>query len=137
MADRIIKADYFKLETPNRPGEGARVLKVLRDAKVNLVAFTGFPRGRKTQMDFIPRNASSFLKAMRRAGLPVSKKKSVFLIQGSNRVGAIHNVMEKLGKAGINAVAIDAVTAGKGRYGAILWVKTGDVRKAAKVLAAS
>jgi len=102
MADRIMKTDYFKLETPNRPGEGARVLKVLRDARVNLLAFTGFPKGRKTQMDFVPSNAAAFKKAMRRAGLPVSGKKTVFLIQGSDRVGSIHRIMEKLGKAGIN-----------------------------------
>lgn len=137
MADRIMKADYFKLQTPNRPGEGARVLKVLRDARVNLLAFTGFPKGRKTQMDFVPSNAAAFKKAMRKAGLPVSGKKAVFLIQGSDRVGSIHRVMEKLGNAGINATAVDAVTGGKGRYGAILWVKAEDVRKAAKVLAVS
>ena len=137
MADRILKTEYYKLETPNRPGEGARVLKVLRDAKVSLVAFTGFPRGRKTQMDFIPRNAAAFRKAMKQAGLPVSGKKTVFLIQGGDRVGAIHRVMDALGKAGINATAIDAVTDGKGHYGALLWVKAGDVRKAGKVLGAS
>jgi hypothetical protein len=137
MADRIRKTEYYKLETPNRPGEGARILKVLRDAKVSLVAFTGFPQGRKTQMDFIPRNGAAFRKAMKRAGLPVSGKKTVFLIQGSDRVGAIHRVMDTLGKAGINATAIDAVTDGKGHYGALLWVKEADVRMAGKVLGAS
>ena len=137
MADRIKKTEYFKLETPNRPGEGARVLKVLRDAKVNLAAFTGFPRGRKAQMDFVPENAAAFKKAMRKAGFRLSGKRTVFLIQGGDRVGAIHDVMGKLGKAGINATAIDAVTDGKGHYGAILWVKPGDVRKTAKVLKAS
>ena len=78
MADRIRKAEYYKLETTNRPGEGARVLKVLRDAKVSLLAFTGFPRGRRTQMDFVPRNGAAFRKAMKRAGLWVSGKKTVF-----------------------------------------------------------
>jgi hypothetical protein len=137
MADRIIKAEYFKLETPNRPGEGARVLKALRDAKVNLVAFTGFPRGRKTQMDFIPTNAAAFQKAMRKAGFRVSGKKIAFLIQGGDRVGAVHRVMEKLGKAGINATAVDAITDGKGHFGAMLWVKPADVRKTAKILGIS
>ena len=137
MADRIRKAEYYKLETSDRPGEGARVLKVLRDAKVSLLAFTGFPRGRKTQMDFVPRNGAAFRKAMKRAGLRVSAKKTVFLIQGDDRVGAIHKVMDMLGKAGINATAIDAVTDGKGHYGALLWVKAAHVRKAAKVLGTS
>lgn len=88
-------------------------------------------------MDFVPRNAAAFRKAMKRAGLQVSAKKTVFLIQGSDRVGAIHKVMDMLGKAGINVTAIDAVTDGKGHYGALLWVKAAHVRKAAKVLGAS
>jgi hypothetical protein len=88
-------------------------------------------------MDFVPRNGAAFRKAMKRAGLRVSGKKTVFLIQGSDRVGAIHKVMDALGKAGINATAIDAVTDGKGHYGALLWVKAADVPKAAKVLGAS
>lgn len=137
MANRVKKTGYFKLEVPNRPGEGASVLKALRDAKVNLVAFSGFPRGRKAQMDFVPENTAAFKKAMKKAGFPVSGTKTVFLIQGGDRVGAIHEVMEKLGNAGINVIAIDAVTDGKGHFGAILWVKPGDVRKTAKVLKAS
>jgi hypothetical protein len=36
----------------------------------------------------------------------------------------------------VNITALDAVAAGEGRYGAILWVKPTDVRKAAKVLGA-
>ncbi len=137
MADRIRKVDYFKLETPDRPGEGARVLKVLKDSRVNLVAFTGFPRGRKTQMDFVPGNAAAFRKAMKRAGFQISGKQSVFLIQGDDKVGAVHRVMETLGKAGINVTAVDAVSGGKGRFGAILWVKTKDVRKASMALGIS
>lgn len=137
MTDRIRKVDYFKLETPDRPGEGARVLKVLKDARVNLMAFTGFPRGRKTQMDFVPRNASAFRKAMKRAGFQVSGKQFVFLIQGEDKVGAVYRVMETLGKAGINVTAVDAVSAGKGSFGAILWVKAKDVRRASVALGVS
>ena len=67
MADRIRKIDYYKVVTPDRPGEGARILRALKEGKVNLAAFTGFPRGKKTQMDFVPRNAAAFRKAIKRA----------------------------------------------------------------------
>lgn len=134
MADRIRKIDYYKVVTPDRPGEGARVLQALKEGKVNLAAFTGFPRGKKTQMDFVPRNAAAFRKAMKRARIQISGKQSVFLVQGDDKVGAVYRVLETLGSAGINVTAIDAVSAGKGRYGAILWVKAGDVRKASAAL---
>ena len=44
--------------------------------------------------------------------------------------------MAKLGAAKINVTAVSAVTAGMGRYGAILWVKPRDVNKAAAALGA-
>jgi hypothetical protein len=44
--------------------------------------------------------------------------------------------MQKLADANINVTAIDAVSAGGGRYGAILWVKSSDVGKAARALKA-
>lgn len=134
MADRIRKIDYYKVVTPDRPGEGARVLQALKEGKVNLAAFTGFPRGKKTQMDFVPRNAAAFRKAMKRARIQISGKQSVFLIQGDDKVGAVYRVLETLGSAGINVTAVDAVSAGKGRYGAILWVKARDIRKASAAL---
>lgn len=45
--------------------------------------------------------------------------------------------MAKLGDAKVNVTAVDAVCAGAGRYGAILWVASKDVSRAAKVLGAS
>ncbi len=47
MADSVRKVDYFYIELPNKPGEGAKALTALREAGVNLLAFTGFPCTRK------------------------------------------------------------------------------------------
>lgn len=137
MADSIRKADYFKVVIPNRTGEGARVLGALRDEGVDLLAFTGFPRGRRVQLDFVPKDAEGFRKAAKRAGLKIDGKKSCFLIQGSDRAGAIAAVAAKLATAGIGIRALDGLAAGAGRYGAILWVESKDVAKAARVLGAS
>jgi hypothetical protein len=49
---------------------------------------------------------------------------------------AIAKLMTKLAHAKINVTAVDAVTAGAGRFGAILWVKQKDVTRAARVLGA-
>jgi hypothetical protein len=43
----------------------------------------------------------------------------------------------KLAAARVNVTASDAVCAGEGRFGAILWVKARDVNRAAKALEAS
>ena len=41
MADTIRKVDYFSMAVSNRPGAALRMLDTLRDAGVNLLAFTG------------------------------------------------------------------------------------------------
>ena len=136
MADRIRKADYFYVQVPNRAGEGARMLATLRDNGVNLLAFTGFPNGRKTQVDFVPENAAALRRAANKMKLNLGKRKTVFLVQGGDRVGALAGLLGKLAAARINITAMQAVTGGKSRYGAIFWVKPDNVTRAARVLGA-
>jgi Ni,Fe-hydrogenase maturation factor len=51
-------------------------------------------------------------------------------------VGAIADLLERLAAAKINVTAIDAVSV-DGRYGAIFWVPTSDVKKTVSLLGAS
>ncbi len=134
MMDEIKRVVYFAMDVANKPGEAARVLRTLSEAEVGLIAFSGFPRGRRAQLDFVPEDAPLFRKALRRARLKVRPKKTGFLIQGEDRRGALAEVLQDLADANINVTAVDAVSAGGGRYGAILWVKPTDVKKAAKAL---
>ncbi len=136
MATTIRRTAYFSMRTPNRAGQGARLLNSLAAHGVNLLAFTGFPNAGRAQVDFIPYDVTKFTRAARRLGLKVSRKKTAFLAQGTDKAGAIAAICGKLAKAGINMVAMDAVAAGKGRYGAIFWVKQRAVAKAARVLRA-
>lgn len=87
-------------------------------------------------MDFIPEDGAAFKKAAKKAGLKFSRKKTGFLIQGKDKVGAIADILSKLADAKINVTALNAVSTGKGRFGAILWVKPESVRRAAKALGA-
>lgn len=132
----VRRASYYSMKVPQRPGSGAQLLAALKAAKVNLLAFTGFPASAGAQVDFIPQDNSKFLKAARKAKLKISARKTVFLAQGNDRPGALTQMLGKLAKAKINLVSLQAVTAGKGRYGAMFWVKAKDVVKASRVLKA-
>ena len=134
MADIIRKVVYYKTEVPDKPGEGARILVALKAEGVNMLAFSGFPSGRRAQMDFMPEDEALFKKAAKKAGLKLSTKKTGFLVQGDDRVGAVSEIMTKVAAAKINITALDAIVAGGGRYGVIFWVKPDDVRKTAKLL---
>ena len=137
MADRIRRVPYFVMQVPNKPGEGAKVLEVLKKNGVDLLAFSGFPQpGRRAQLDFVPANPAAFLKVARKAKWKVSPKKIGFLVQGKDRVGACAGFLGKLAAAKVNVTAVDAVSAGAGRYGAIFWVKPRDIKRAARTLRA-
>jgi hypothetical protein len=134
MPDTVKRIQYFYTEVPDKPGEGARILTMLKEAGVNLLAYSGFPKGRRAQLDFIPADVATFRAAARKAKLTVVGPKTGFLIQGEDRPGAVAEIIAKLAEAKINVTACDAVAAGEGHYGAMLWVKPQDVQKAAKVL---
>lgn len=136
MNDTVRKVDYFYTMIPNKPGEGARVLSALAGEGVDLLALSGFPSGRRSQLDLVPADPATLRRAAKKLGLALSARKTGFLLQGSDRVGALTDVANALAAAGVNLTAIDAVAAGAGRFGAIFWVKPASVAKAARVLGA-
>jgi hypothetical protein len=137
MAESIRRVQYFYVMAPDRPGEGARALETLREAGVNLLAFSGFPAGKRAQLDFVPEDPAAFRAAARKAKWKVTGPKVGFLIEGDDRTGVMADIYKKLADARINITASDAVIGGAGRFGAILWVKARDVSRTAKVLGVS
>ncbi len=110
------------------------MLNALNGEGVNLLSYAAFPKGRRAQIDFIPTDQAAFKAAAKKAKIKLIGPKTGFVIQGEDRAGAVAEIVSKLSEATINITALHAVTAGAGRYGAILWVKPRDVNKAAKVL---
>jgi hypothetical protein len=138
MADRVRKINYCYVTVPNRAGQGAGILHELQAAGINLLAYSGFPaKGGKAQLDIVPENMAALKRVARTNGWRVSPVKKGFLIQGNDRTGAASRHYQKLAAQRINVTAADAVAAGKGRYGMILWVKARDYSRAARALHAT
>lgn len=137
MPDTIRVVDYYYATTPDKPGEGAQQLRVLRDARANLLALSAFPSQRKIQVDFVPSDPTAFVAAAKAAKIKLSRPKKAFLVQGDDRVGAVEEILAKLASAKINVTAIQAISAGGGRYGAIFWVDQKNIKKATTALGAS
>jgi hypothetical protein len=137
MADRVRKVNYAYVMVPNRPGQGARITDELREAGVSLLAYTAFPtRGGRAQVDLIAEDLGPIRRIARRNGWRLSDARKGFLVQGDDRVGAVHKHLKKLADQKINITATDAVSAGKGRYGMLLWVRPKDYARAAAALKA-
>jgi hypothetical protein len=135
MAGTVRQVDYFYVQVAHKAGEAAKALRTLKDAGVNLLAFSGFPEGRRAQLDFIPADTTTFKGVAKANKWRVIGPKRGFLIQGDDRLGAIADIVGTLADAKINVTAIDAISA-DGRYGALCWVAPGDVKKPAHVLGA-
>ncbi|MGB7542816.1 MAG: hypothetical protein WA373_14055 [Burkholderiales bacterium] len=110
------------------------MLKAIAKGKISLLAFTGFPNGSKAQVDFVPANPGEFARTAKKMGINPGRKKTAFLVQGEDRAGALVRILDTLAKTKINMTAMDAVTAGKHRFGAIFWVKPKDVGRASRLL---
>jgi len=137
MPTKTRKVNYVYLKAPNRPGQATRVLTALRDAGVNLLAFSGFPEGRGTsQIDLVTDDMASLKRVARRHNWKLSRTKRAFLVQGTDKVGAAVAPVAKMAAQKINVIAADAVTAGAGRFGMLFWVAPRHYNRAAKLLGA-
>jgi len=136
MADSARKVQYAYVMVPNRPGQGAKVLSELQAAGVDLLAYSGFPGKRGAQIDLVTRDMSGLKRVARRNGWRLSRAKKGFLVQGTDRIGAVHRQLARLASRKVNVVAADAVAAGQGRFGMILWVRPKDYARAARALGA-
>jgi hypothetical protein len=137
MADKVRTIEYYYAKVGDRPGEGRRLLEHLSEKSINLVAFTAFPVGSgQSQLDFVPESAEQLKAAAADANVTLVGPKRAFLIQGDDRIGALHDHHLKLANAGINVRAANGVCGGAGKFGFVLWVDPQDFEAAASALGA-
>lgn len=137
MADRVRKVSYCYPIVPHRAGQAARVLAALKEAGVDLQLVHGFPtRGGKVQIDLVTDDMPGLRRVAAKNGWRLSRPKRAFLIQGSDKPGAVLKHVGKLAAAAIRISAASAIAAGNGRYAMILWVRPKDYARAARALGA-
>ena len=135
MASRVQKVNYCYTRVAARAGQASKILNALKDEGINLSAFIGFPVGKgKAQIDLISNNLKDIRRVAKKNGWRLSKTKKGFLVQGDDAPGAACKVLDKLSKEKINITAASAATAGKKRYGMMIWVKAKDYARSARLL---
>src|SRR5947199_10555168 len=121
MANFVRSASYFKMAAPDKAGEGARALSGLRDAGVNLLAFSGFPRNRRAQLDFVPADPMAFKAAAKQAKLKVLGPKPCFLAEGDDRPGAGAELMTSLAEPKCTATPLRPISPGVAGTAGTVW----------------
>ena len=138
MPTTIRKVSYAYVTAASKPGEAARILEALRDANVNLLAFSGFPQGRnQAQIDVVTDDLDGLKAVARGRKWKLSRIKRAFLVQGTDQVGAAVAPLATIGAANSNVIAADAIAAGEGRFAMIFWVEARNYSRAAKLLDAA
>lgn len=138
MADTITIVPYYSVVTPNKTGEGAKLLSALKDAGVSLIGLWAYPiKGKKAQFDVVPVDPKAFTKAAKKLKLEVGAKQSAIAWAGEDRLGLMADAAAKLAAAGIGIIATQVICSGEGgRFGGLLQVAADDVKKAKKILSA-
>ncbi len=137
MKDQVLCVDYFVMHVDDKPGMGSDLGKKLAKEGVNLLASHAFPSGPgKTQVDLVPENPEVFNRAANKLGLTVTGPKLAFLVHGTDKPGAMGELLDRLAQKNINVRATSGLSVGGNRYGAILWVAPADVEAATRALGA-
>jgi len=131
MDDMVRIVDCYYTTVRDRPGEASRLLEHISERGLSLTAFTAIPAGdEKTQICLVTEKPGELREAAADAGATLVGPKQGFLVQGEDRVGALHASHQNLANAGVNVYSSSGIIDGSGRYGFILWVEPGDFAKA-------
>jgi hypothetical protein len=135
MSFRIQKVDYFYASVHDEPGEAYKILTLLAEMDINLLAFTAFPTGpMKTQLALFPQDANKLGDHARKAGLDLDGPHHAILVQGDDELGALATVHANLYRSNVNVYASTGVSDGKGSYGYVLYLKPEDLDRAVEAL---
>lgn len=125
------KAKQLTVPCPNRPGELARVAKVLGDAKVNILSCLTTTSGSEGATHLVVDKVNKAKTALEGAGLSYIEA-DMLQVELPNTPGALGKFAGKLAEKGIN-ITLGYQTAVKGSRKACLVLGVSDVDKAARV----
>lgn len=136
MALDIKKVEYYNTTVEGHVGEGSKLLSVVADSGVNLLAFKAVAlEPMRTRFTLFPDDGLRMKDGAKKAGLNLDGPYAALLIKGDNdESGELADIYEKLSQANINVCESSGLADIKGSYGVILYLEQEDCEKAAAVL---
>jgi len=135
MAFQVRRAEYFLTTVPDEPGQALKLLTLLAEKGIGLLAFTAVPTGpHSTQLTIFPDDVAKTVNETKRAQLKLDGPYAALLVQGDDALGALTAVHAKLHDAEVNVYASSGVADGRGGYGYVIYVKGQDYGAALKAL---
>ena len=97
MAASVRLAEYFYITVPDKPGEGARALATLKDAVINLLAFSGVSRSAALANGLHPRRPNRVQAGGEEGQVEGYRSQSRVPRAGEDRVGAVADLLDRWG----------------------------------------
>jgi len=135
MALKIRKAEYYYTLVDDQPGEAYKILNLLANIGVSLLAFTAVSVGpTRTQFSIFPDEIGKLEEAAKKSGLQMDGPHPALLVQGDDELGALTDIHKKLSVANVNVYASSGVTDGIGSFGYVIYIRREQFDKALSVL---
>ena len=135
MSYKIRRLNYYYAITQDKPGEAHKILSILADVGVNQLAFNIMQMGpERSQITLFPEDSSLMVNVAKKAGLNLDGPYQAILVQGSDELGALIEVHEKLHDANINIASSTAIADASGSYGYLIYVRPDEYDKATATL---
>jgi hypothetical protein len=135
MGATVRSVEYFSANVKDRPGEAYHLLSTIARSGVSLLAFNAIPLGwDTTQLVLFPEETEALVQAASESGLVLHGPENAILVQGDDELGALVDVHRKLYDANVNVLSSSGVTDGTGRYGYLIYVRSGQFEDAVAAL---
>ncbi|MDJ0754148.1 MAG: hypothetical protein QNJ45_11555 [Ardenticatenaceae bacterium] len=135
MAYSIQPVDYYFATVADEPGEAYKLLSILRELGIDLLAFTAVPVGmHHTQLALFPDDSPALVHEAKQAGLNLEGPHQAIMVQGDDELGALADIHWKLFEANVNVYASSGLADGKGTYGYIIYVRPDEFDRAVVAL---
>lgn len=133
---KITRERYFAIAAVNEAGQLAQINATLMEARVPCSGIWSFPtHGRAAEIMVMPRDAEQFLKVASGTSWEF-REGFCFRLEGTDRTGAIVDILKQLADDKINLRAVDAMAV-EGKFACCLWVDDNEREHVSQVLGLS
>ena len=135
MAFNIQKADYFNTSVKDQPSEAYKLLNMLAERGIKLLAFTAVPTcPMHAQLTIFPDDSAKMQKEAERVGMTLDGPHPAFMVQGDNDLEALADIHMKLFDENINIYASSGVSDGSGCFGYVIYIKPDEFKRSSETL---
>ena len=127
------KIELLVLDLQPRPGALAEVFAGLREAQVDILGCWAYQMGPERAHAYLyARDSAKAKAALGKLGRTVRTEQACYAL-GTDRIGAFHDLLQKIANAGINLEATDALAI-EGKYATVFWVDQKDTARLCQAL---